>query len=261
MNEIVKMPYREFPVTLVCAGNRRKEQNMIKQSIGFNWGTSAVSTAIWRGVPLRYVLKLAGCSLDADYEEPRHVCFVGADKLPNGYYGTSLTLEWSMNDFKDVLLAYEMNGERLTPDHGYPIRVIIPGVIGGRMVKWLSEITVTNHESDNYYHIHDNRVLPPNVDVERANKENWWNVPDYVINELNVNSVISSPAHDEHIPISSFVSNTEYTIKGYAYTGGGRKVIRVEISFDDGKTWLLANLNFPEITHPLVLKRQYKPIH
>ena len=71
MNNIVKMPYREFPITLVCAGNRRKEQNMVKKSVGFNWGSSAVSTAIWRGVPLRYVLKLAGCSLDVDYEEPR----------------------------------------------------------------------------------------------------------------------------------------------------------------------------------------------
>ena len=118
MDDIVKMPYREFPVTLVCAGNRRKEQNMVKQSVGFNWGSSATSTAVWRGVPLRYVLKLAGCSLDVDYEEPRHVCFVGADKLPGGFYGTSITLEWSMNDAFDVLLAYEMNGERLS-SRGY----------------------------------------------------------------------------------------------------------------------------------------------
>ncbi|CAG8440928.1 15057_t:CDS:2 [Funneliformis caledonium] len=260
MNEIVKLPYREFPITLVCAGNRRKEQNMFKQSKGFDWGTSALSTAVWRGVSLRHVLKMAGCSLDIDYEEPRHVCFVGADKLPNGNYGTSLTLEWSMNDAKDVLLAYEMNGERLTPDHGYPIRVIIPGVIGGRMVKWLTKITVTNKESDNHYHYHDNRVLPPNVDFERANKENWWYVPDYIINEYNVNSAITSPAHDEHIPLSSFVSNAEYTLKGYAYTGGGRKVIRVEITLDDGKTWLLTNLDFPETRHPDVLKRPHNPI-
>ncbi|RIA92042.1 nitrate reductase [NADH]-like protein [Glomus cerebriforme] len=260
MDDIVKMPYREFPVTLICAGNRRKEQNMIKQTIGFNWGSSAISTSVWRGVPLRHVLKLAGCSLDIDYEEPRYVCFVGSDKLPNGYYGTSLTLEWAMEDARDVLLAYKMNGERLTPDHGFPLRVIIPGVIGGRMVKWLSKITVTNKESDSYYHYHDNRVLPPNVDAERANKEKLWYIPDYLINELNINSVISSPAHDEHISISSFVSNTEYTLKGYAYSGGGRKVIRVEISMDNGKTWLLTNLDHPEITHPEVLKRSHNPI-
>ncbi|CAB4392018.1 unnamed protein product [Rhizophagus irregularis] len=260
MDDIIKMPYREFPVTLVCAGNRRKEQNMIKQTVGFNWGTSAISTSVWRGVPLRYILKLAGCSLDIDYEEPRHVCFSGADKLPNGYYGTSITLYWSMDDSRDVILAYKMNGEMLSPDHGYPLRIIIPGVIGGRMVKWLSKITVSNKESDSYYHYYDNRLFPPNVDSERAKKEGWWYNPEYIIYDLNINSIISSPAHDERIPISSFVSVNEYTLKGYAYTGGGRKVNRVEISLDDGKTWLLTNLDHPEINHPDVLKRPNKSI-
>ncbi|GBC10494.1 hypothetical protein RclHR1_09680004 [Rhizophagus clarus] len=260
MDDIIKMPYREFPVTLVCAGNRRKEHNMVKQTIGFNWGSSAISTSVWRGVPLRYVLKLAGCSLDIDYEEPLHVCFIGADKLPNGYYGTSITLDWSMDDSRDVILAYKMNGEMLSPDHGYPLRVIIPGVIGGRMVKWLSRINITNKESDSYYHYHDNRLFPSNVDSERANKERWWYNPDHIIYELNVNSVISSPAHDERIPISSFVSDIEYTLKGYAYTGGGRKINRVEISLDDGKTWLLTNLDHPEIKYPDVLKRLNKSI-
>ncbi|CAJ0757836.1 3644_t:CDS:2, partial [Entrophospora sp. SA101] len=138
MDDIVKLPYREFFVTLVCASNRRKEQNIAKQSIGFNWGAAAVSTAVWRGVSLSYVLKMVGLSLDVDYgEEP-----------------------------KDVLLAYQMNGEILSPDHGYPLRVIIPDVIGGRMVKWLNRITIINKESNNYYHYNDNRVLPPNVDAE-----------------------------------------------------------------------------------------------
>lgn len=54
---------------------------------------------------------------------------------------------------------------------GYPIRIIIPGHIGGRMVKWLEEITVTPGESDNFYHFHDNRVLPPGIDQERAKAE------------------------------------------------------------------------------------------
>ena len=54
---------------------------------------------------------------------------------------------------------------------GYPIRMIIPGHIGGRMVKWLEEITVTPGESDNFYHFHDNRVLPPGIDQERAKAE------------------------------------------------------------------------------------------
>ncbi|CAG8482950.1 2965_t:CDS:2 [Paraglomus brasilianum] len=261
MDEITAMPSRTIPVTLVCAGNRRKEQNRVKQSIGFNWGAAAVSTAIWKGVPLRHILKLAGVSLDdVTADSPRYVCFHGVDILPNGYYGTSLTLEWAMNDAMDVILAYEMNGEELLPDHGYPLRVVIPGAIGGRMIKWLGKITITDCESDSYYHYHDNRVLPPNVDNERANKENWWYIPDYIINELNINSAISSPAHNEKIYLSSFVNTSSYKLRGYAYSGGGRKVTRVEISLDQGQTWLLTSLTHPELTHPMVLARGHNPV-
>lgn len=242
MDDIAKLPYIEFPLTFCCAGNRRKEQNMVKKTIGFNWGAAAVSTAIWKGVPLRYILQLAGVKNDDNYEKTRYVCFGGTDKLPNGYYGTSITLKWAMDEEKDVMLAYEINGKRLTPDHGYPIRMIIPGIIGGRMVKWLDKISVTNKESDSWYHFHDNRVLPPNVDAERANKENWWYIPNYIIYDLNVNSAIAAPAHDEVIPFSSFSSDSEYTLRGYAYSGGGRKITRVEVTLDDGKTWLLSDL-------------------
>ncbi len=63
------------------------------------------------------------------------------------------------------------NGRWLTPDHGFPVRIIIPGFIGGRMVKWLEEITVTETESQNHYHFFDNRVLPSHVDQDLANKE------------------------------------------------------------------------------------------
>ena len=71
----------------------------------------------------------------------------------------------------DVLIAYMQNGRILQPDHGYPVRMIIPGHIGGRMVKWLDDITVTGVESDNFYHYHDNRVLPSQVDQEKAKLE------------------------------------------------------------------------------------------
>ncbi|CAG8704319.1 391_t:CDS:2, partial [Dentiscutata heterogama] len=252
------LPYKEFPVTLCCAGNRRKEQNMIKQTKGFNWGAAATSCAIWKGVPLSHLLKLAG--VDEKTDKPRYVCFAGCDKLPNGYYGTSIPLEWAMNDANDVILAYGMNGERLPPDHGYPLRAIIPGCIGGRMVKWLESITVSDKESDSYYHYFDNRVLPPEYDMDRANKEKIWYNPDYIINKLNINSAITSPAHNERISLSSFVSTKEYTIKGYAYTGGGHKLTRVEISLDHGKTWQLTKLTQPELEHPEVLKRGVNPI-
>lgn len=173
MNQLeTEFESREFPVSLVCAGNRRKEQNMVKQTIGFNWGAAGISTSVWRGVPLRAVLKR--CGIMSRKKGGMNVCFEGAEDLPGGggsKYGTSLTKEMAMDPARDIILAYMQNGERLSPDHGFPVRMIIPGFIGGRMVKWLKRIIVAPSESDNYYHFKDNRVLPTHVDAELANAE------------------------------------------------------------------------------------------
>lgn len=165
-------PSREFPATLVCAGNRRKEQNMVKQSIGFNWGAAAISTSVWRGVPLRTLLK--SCGIYTRTKGALHVCFEGAEDLPGGggsKYGTSILREVALDPSRDIILAYMQNGEPLSPDHGFPVRMIIPGFIGGRMVKWLKRIIVTTDQSQNYYHYKDNRVLPSHVDAELANAQ------------------------------------------------------------------------------------------
>jgi DMSO/TMAO reductase YedYZ molybdopterin-dependent catalytic subunit len=106
-----------------------------------------------------------------------HVCFEGRELLPGPSgasptpYGTSIPLSVALDESCDVLIAYMQNGRLLEPDHGFPARVIIPGYIGGRMVKWLTRITVTSRESDNHYHYKDNRVLPSHVDADKANAE------------------------------------------------------------------------------------------
>jgi DMSO/TMAO reductase YedYZ molybdopterin-dependent catalytic subunit len=193
-------------------------------------------------VPLREVLLRCGVKRPAD--GANHVCFVGVEKMPKGRYGTSINWFTAMDPACDVMLAYEQNGERLTPDHGHPLRLIIPGYIGGRMIKWLNEITVTTEESDNFFHFNDNRVLPEHVTAEIANAEGWWYKPDYIINELNINSAIARPGHKEVLQLSGKGQKME--ISGYCYAGGGRKVIRVEVSLDGGKTWTLTNLTHPE---------------
>mmetsp|Transcript_55608 Transcript_55608/g.130280 ORF Transcript_55608/g.130280 Transcript_55608/m.130280 type:complete len:874 (-) Transcript_55608:259-2880(-) len=237
MDEVAGMETVTFPCTVTCAGNRRKEQNMTKQTVGFNWGAAGTSTSIWTGVRLRDVLLKAG--VKDGKAGAQYVCFEGADKLPNGYYGTSMLLAHAMDPLRDVILAFEQNGQRLTPDHGYPIRMIIPGWIGGRMVKWLTKIMITDKESDNYYHYFDNRILPPQVDKEIADRDGWWYKPEYLFNELNINSAISSPAHGEVLPLAT---PGPYVLKGWAYSGGGRKVTRVETSLDGGNTWDLSEL-------------------
>nr|CAD1826207.1 unnamed protein product [Ananas comosus var. bracteatus] len=130
------------------------------------------------------------------------------------------------------------------PDHGFPVRVVIPGFIGGRMVKWLRKITVAPEESDSYYHYHDNRVLPSHVDAELAKAEDWWHKPEYIINELNINSVITTPCHDEILPINALTTLSPYTIRGYAYSG--EKVTRVEVTLDGGESWVVCAVDHRE---------------
>ncbi|XP_077213361.1 nitrate reductase [NADH]-like [Tasmannia lanceolata] len=237
----------EFPVTLVCAGNRRKEQNMVKQTIGFNWGSAGISTSVWCGVRLRDVLKR--CGVFSRKKGALNVCFEGAEDLPGGggsKYGTSIRIEVAMDPSRDILIAYMQNMEVLTPDHGFPVRMIIPGFIGGRMVKWLKRIIVTTEESQNYYHYRDNKVLPSHVDDELANAEAWWYKPEYVINELNINSVVTSPGHEEILNLNSATMQKPYKLRGYAYSGGGKKVTRVEVTMDGGDTWVVCSIERPE---------------
>ncbi|KAJ0694314.1 putative nitrate reductase (NADH) [Helianthus annuus] len=244
---VTEFPSREFPVTLVCAGNRRKEQNLTKQTIGFNWGAGGVSTSVWKGVPLVHILKR--CGIYSRKKGAMKVCFEGAEDLPGGggsKYGTSITVEVAMDPARDIILAYMQNGEKLLPDHGFPVRMIIPGFIGGRMVKWVKRIIVTTSESESYYHYKDNRVLPSHVDAELANSEGWWYKPEYMINELNINSVITTPCHQEILPINSWTTQRPYTLRGYAYSGGGKKVTRVEVTMDGGDTWSVCNLDHKE---------------
>ena len=122
-----------------------------------------------------------------------------------------------MNPAFDIIVAYEANGERLQPDHGFPVRLIIPGYIGGRMIKWLAAINVIPHETKNHYHYHDNRILPPHITAEESLKGNWWYKPEYIFNELNINSAISQPDHNETLSIAKKI-NEEYEIAGYAYS-------------------------------------------
>ncbi|RLM60584.1 hypothetical protein C2845_PM14G16610 [Panicum miliaceum] len=228
MEQLVRdFPAVELPVTLVCSSNRRGEQNMVRQTVGFNWGPTAVSTSVWRGARLRDVLRR--CGIVPRSGGALNVCFEGADGLPGGggagtTYGTSIRREWAMDPTMDVMLAYMQNGAPLPPDHGFPVRVVIPGCTAGRMVKWLRRIVVTTAESDNYYHYRDNRFLPSHVDAELADAEGEnLNFPKQVARVVG-----------------------GYTVKGYAYSGGGKKVTRVEVTLDGGETWLLCELNHPE---------------
>jgi nitrate reductase (NAD(P)H) len=113
------------------------------------------------------------------------------------------------------------------------------------MIKWLKQINVISHETKNHYHYHDNRILPPHITAEESIKGNWWYKPEYIFNELNINSAIAKPDHNETLPLAANMG-TDYEVAGYAYTGGGRRINRVEVSTDGGLHWELAKIDRKE---------------
>ena len=150
-----------------------------------------------------------------------------------------------MDPNRGIMLAHKMNGEPLRPDHGKPLRAVVPGQIGGRSVKWLKKLIITECPSDNWYHIYDNRVLPTMVSPEESAKNpGWWRDERYAIYDLSTNSAAAYPAHEEQLCLKN--GPKTYKTRGYAYAGGGRRVTRVELSLDQGQSWRLGDIDYAE---------------
>ncbi|XP_061471465.1 sulfite oxidase, mitochondrial [Rhineura floridana] len=225
-------PKYEVTATLQCAGNRRAEMNAIKNTNRLGWGVGAISNALWGGARLRDVLVQAGYKASDD----GHVCFEGLDKDQSGtVYGASIPFKKAISPEGDVLLAYEMNGEDLPRDHGFPVRVIVPGVVGARNVKWLARITVGPEESKSHWQQKDYKGFSPSV---------TWDTVDFssapAIQDMSIQSAITEPCPNASVPPG------ELTVKGYAWSGGGRRVIRVDVSLDGGRSWHEAKLTGEE---------------
>lgn len=228
-----KFPKHTVTATIQCAGNRRSDMHKSKPVKGLNWGIGAIGNATWSGARLRDVLLAAGYS-PGDTEWAKHVQFEGLDQDVAGTtYGASIPLRKAVSEDGDCLLAYEMNGEVLPADHGFPIRVIVPGTVGARNVKWLGKIVVSAVESSSHWQQNDYKGFSPSTD---------WDTVDYksapAIQELPVQSAITAPAEGAVVDRSG----EEVTIKGYAWSGGGREVVRVDVSIDGGNTWKIAEL-------------------
>lgn len=238
-----------IPILLACDNTRRKELNMIKRTKGFNWGAGGVGCAYWKGPLLYEVLIAAGIPKRMPSEDGRRwwVHFEGADEPSEGRYATSVPFEYIMNPRNDVILAYEMNNQPLPADHGYPVRLMIPGYVGGRCVKWLHKIWVSDRENDSHYHIWDNRAVPNFItDTDSEFAQLMFHHPDTACYEQILNSVIVKPNQGEKISLTKAQKGEMYRIAGFAYGGSGHQINRVEISLDNGQTWLYCPRTFPE---------------
>jgi sulfite oxidase len=132
---------------------------------------------------------------------------------------------------EEVLLAWEMNSEPLPRVHGGPVRVIVPGYIGARSVKWVTAIRVQPVPSENYFQALDYRILPPEADPDTTAPGEGIS-----LSSLPLNCDILCPGDDEEIPAGPL------TIRGWALAGDGRGIGRVDVSLDGGNTWRQADL-------------------
>lgn len=209
-----------------CAGNRRVELQKLAPIPGeLIWDTEAVGNAEWGGWRLSDVLHAAGVSAD---DGDLHAAFDGLDMVAahGQTFGGSIPLAKALHG--DVLLADTMNGAPLPPAHGFPLRVVVPGYIGARSVKWLARIIVQDTPSANYYQTHAYKLFAGDVTPETVD----WSA-GMMLGELNLNAIIAQIEPGAGGIIA----------RGIAIAGE-RQVERVEVSVD-GAHWLQAALLDP----------------
>lgn len=221
---------------LECAGNRRLEMAAVKKVKGVLWDKGTIGNASWTGVYLSQVLKPLLKPAWYESEEGWTVefeAFGQSEEQPS--YVASLNLARIMNPSSEVILAWGMNDAPLSRDHGFPLRVVAPGIIGARSVKWLAKVNVFKGKSNSFYQQRDYKLLPPQANEH--NLADWWDqFPE--LEELNVQSVICDP-------LDGAVINSEQglLVRGYALSGGGRGIQRVEVKFaGEGQEWHNADL-------------------
>jgi DMSO/TMAO reductase YedYZ molybdopterin-dependent catalytic subunit len=221
LDELRSRPRRTIPVTFECAGNGRAL--MPAHAPSQPWLHEAVGTAEWTGTPLAALLEEAGVERDA-----RELVFTGLDRGVQGGvehdYERSLPLGEALGE--DVLLVDEMNGAPLPPQHGFPLRLVIPGWYGMTQVKWLRAITAVGGEFEGWQQAEAYRI--DGVPVTRM-------VP---------RSLLAPPGIPEFMTRRRFVPAGPCDLTGRAWSGWAA-VERVEVSTDGGATWSDAELDPP----------------
>jgi DMSO/TMAO reductase YedYZ molybdopterin-dependent catalytic subunit len=215
LDDIRGLPARTERVTLECAGNGRGL--MRPRSASMPWLHEGIGTAEWTGTPLASVLGLAGAAPDAV-----EIAFIGADR---GYdrgvehaFGRSLGLEAAMSG--EILLAWAMNGAPLAPQHGFPLRLIVPGWFGMASVKWLTRIEVLARPFDGLqqaigYHYRQHRDDP--------------GVP---VTFQKVKSLMVPPGIPDWYTRRRLVERGTVKLSGRAWSGRGSAVAKVEVAVD-----------------------------
>ena len=224
MEDLRSRPATTLAVTLECAGNGRAR--LSPRPMSQPWLTEAVGNAEWTGTSLAPILEEAGLEEDA-----ADVVFTGLDRGVQGgvdqLYERSLSLADATRP--EVLLAYAINGQPLPPQHGFPLRLIVPGWYGMTHVKWLRSITAVDAGFGGYqqataYHY-------------RTNSE----IAGEPVTRMLPRALMVPPGVPDFMTRTRFVEPSRVQVEGRAWSGRA-PVVRVEFSADGGATWVDAAL-------------------
>ena len=223
-----RFAHRTITAGMQCAGNRRADLQEVAKTSGDPWSGGAVGNVRWTGALLRDVLEHSGAKIAANLQ----VAFYSPDEIEvegeKGRYGVSIPMSKALSD--GVLLAWEINGEPLTPEHGFPLRVVVPGYAGVRSAKWVSEVRVQTEPAESPIQRKDYKQFPASVSKENAD----WDA-GLTIDAMPLNSAICEPAKGAKLKAGPL------TVRGWA-TASERAVKRVDVSLDGGRHWAQAEL-------------------
>jgi sulfane dehydrogenase subunit SoxC len=224
LEELERRPSARAAVTLECAGNGRAL--LAPRPMSQPWLLEAVGTAEWGGTPLRPLLEEAGV-LDGALE----VVFTGLDRGVEGgieqHYERSLSVAEALRD--EVLLVHEMNGRPLLPQHGFPLRLVVPGWYGMASVKWLERITVVDRPFDGYQQRHSYRLRLEEDEVGEP------------LTRIRPRALIAPPGIPDFATRRRILDPGPHELEGRAWSGWA-PIDRVEVSADLGATWRQAEL-------------------
>jgi DMSO/TMAO reductase YedYZ molybdopterin-dependent catalytic subunit len=229
MADLRARPSVTLPVTMECAGNGRAR--LSPRPISQPWLTEAIGTAEWTGTPLRSLLEEAGTR-----DEAVELVFAGADRGIQGevehQYERSLTIDDAMGE--DVILAYAMNRGPIPPQHGFPLRLLVPGWYGMTSVKWLTRITAVAEPFEGYQQLaYRFRQRPEDAGTP--------------VTRMSPRSLMIPPGIPEFMTRRRLVEQGAHILRGRAWSGWG-PIDRVDVSADGGSTWAPAELGEP--AHP-----------
>jgi len=227
MDDVRSRPRVSRPVTFECAGNGRARFQ--PRPVSQPWLDGAVGTAEWAGTPLAPLLREVGfdeSSVDVVFTGCDHGMEYGSEQD----YARALPLADALGD--DVLLAYEMNGQPLLPQHGAPLRVVVPGWYGMTQVKWLRDIRIVDTTFAGFYNATAYRLKQHVDDVGEP------------VTRIAPRALMVPPGFPDFMTRTRVVDRGDHVLTGKAWSGWA-PVRRVQLSADGGATWWDAELDPP----------------